>query len=94
MPYDFSCASSTHQPHVHPSPLTATCPPLPSPSSLGLEWEAPPPPRARLLAHRPRSRETSQTYLFTLFDVIVPPGIGASNEHDFELLLVPAMRAK
>lgn len=30
-------------------------------------------------------------YLLTLLNVIILPGIGASNEHDFELLLVPAV---
>lgn len=34
---------------------------------------------------------SSLAYLLTLFNVIILPGIGASNEHDFELLLVPAV---
>jgi hypothetical protein len=37
------------------------------------------------------TRVSSLAYLLTLFNVIILPGIGASNEHDFELLLVPAV---
>lgn len=38
------------------------------------------------------ARRASTTYLLTLLDVIILPGVGASHEHDFELLLVPAVK--
>lgn len=34
---------------------------------------------------------SGQAYLLALLDVVVLPGVGASHEHDFELLLVPTM---
>lgn len=31
-------------------------------------------------------------YLLALLNVVILPSVGASNEHDFELLLVPAVK--
>lgn len=53
-------------------------------SSPGAEVSAPPQVAAGWHGR------ASTTYLLTLLDVIILPGIGASDEHDFELLLVPA----
>lgn len=35
--------------------------------------------------------EAATAYLLALLDVIVLPDVGATNEHDFELFLVPAV---
>lgn len=55
-------------------------------SSPGMEVSAPPGVAAGW------QRQASTTYLLTLLDVIILPGVGASHEHDFELLLVPAVK--
>lgn len=76
------------------------CPQLPGCSSAPWFQLCPPPPHPQALV--PAGEVTlpqgwvkgggsPQAYLLTLLDVVVLPGVGTPHEHDFELLLVPAM---
>lgn len=65
----------------HPSPVSHVC----CLQALVLAGECPPAPG---LCH---ARGSPHTYLLALLDVVVLPDIGAPDEHDFELLLMPTM---
>ena len=69
---------------VPPSP-TSRLPPPPHPQALVLAGEV------TLPQGWVRGGGSPQAYLLTLLDVVVLPGVGTPHEHDFELLLVPAM---
>lgn len=73
--HGFSCAPFTHQSSA----------PSPHPQALVPAGEV------TLPQGWVRGGGSLQAYLLTLLDVVVLPGVGTPHEHDFELLLVPAM---
>lgn len=70
---------------LHPQPLTTLTPVQRLWSWLG---------KCPLVLGLGQGRGSLQTYLLTLLDVVVLPDVGAADEHDFELLLMPAVEEK
>ena len=79
--------SSSFSPWFQLCPLhpPVVCPPSPHPQALVPAGEV------TLPQGWVRGGGSLQAYLLTLLDVVVLPGVGTPHEHDFELLLVPAM---
>ena len=78
LPCGFSCVPFTHQSSDHP-PLSST--------GSGPGRGSVPSPQGWVGG----GGRQSAAYLLTLLDVVVLPGVGTPDEHDFELLLVPAV---
>lgn len=81
LPCGFSCVPFTHQSSDHP-PLSST--------GSGPGRGSVPSPGAGSVRGWGGGGQ-SAAYLLTLLDVVVLPGVGTPDEHDFELLLVPAV---